>query len=170
MLTGFGTVKHDDPELTVRHVPCARQPRRVVIDHHLGLPLTAKLLLGEPPLVLTVSDDAEKRAVLEARGAEVVRVPGEGRKADLAAVARLLGERGYNEVTIETGGKLAGSLIAAGVVDELVLYMAPLILGDAAQAVFALPEVASLGEAIRPRIVDVRAVGPDWRITAHLKR
>jgi diaminohydroxyphosphoribosylaminopyrimidine deaminase/5-amino-6-(5-phosphoribosylamino)uracil reductase len=170
MLTGIGTVKSDDPELTVRHVPCSRQPKRVVIDHRLELPLTSKLLLGEPPLVLTVSDDRERRAVLEARGAEVVRVAGEGHKADLAAVARLLGERGYNEVTIETGGKLAGSLLAAGVIDELVLYVAPLILGDAAQAAFALREVTSLGEAIRPRIVDVRAVGSDWRITARLER
>jgi len=166
MLTGIGTVRTDDPELTVRHVPCARQPRRVVIDHHLDLPLEAKILAGEPPLILAVSDDPARRAALEARGAEVVRVPGEGRKADLAAVARLLGERGFNEVTVETGGKLMGSLVRAKVVDELVLYVAPMILGDAAQGLFALGELVSLDEAPRLRIVDVRELAGDWRITA----
>jgi len=166
MLTGIGTVRADDPELTVRHVPCSRQPRRVVIDHHLDLPLSARILAGEPPLILTVTDDAARRAALEARGAEVVRVAGEGRKADLAAVARLLGERGFNEVTVETGGKLMGSLLAAKVIDELVLYLAPTILGDAAQGLFALGELTALEDALRPRIVDVRAVGGDWRITA----
>ena len=166
MLTGIGTVVADDPELTVRHVPCKRQPRRVVIDNRLGLPLGAKILSGDPPLVLTVSKDKAKRAALEAKGAEVVVVARQGEKCDLAAVAKLLGDRGFNEVTVETGGKLMGSLLRAGVVDEIVLYMAPLILGDTAQALFVLPEIASLDAALRPRIVDVRTIGPDVRITA----
>ena len=166
ILTGIGTVIRDDPELTVRHVPCSRQPRRVVIDSRLDLPPTAKILAGEPPIVLTISEDAERRRALEARGAEVVVVPREGEKTDLAAVARLLAERGFNEVTVETGGKLMGSLLRAGVIDELVLYVAPLILGDKAQALFALPEWTRLDEALRPRIIDVRAMGDDWRMTA----
>ena len=166
ILTGIGTIVQDDPELTVRHVPCRRQPKRVVIDNRLEMPLTAKILAGEPPLVLTVSDDREKRAALEAKGAEVIVVAREGTKTDLGAVARLLGGRGFNEVMVETGGKLMGSLLRARVVDELVLYVAPVILGDTAQALFALPEIASLDEAMRPRIVDVRTVGPDVRITA----
>ena len=166
ILTGIGTVIRDDPELTVRHVPCSRQPRRVVIDSRLDLPPTAKILAGEPPIVLTISEDAERRRALEARGAEVVVVPREGEKTDLAAVARLLAERGFNEVTVETGGKLMGSLLRAGVIDELVLYVAPVILGDKAQALFALPEWTRLDEALRPRIIDVRAMGDDWRMTA----
>ncbi len=166
MLTGIGTVRHDDPELTVRMVPCARQPRRVLIDHRLEVPLAARILQGEPPLILTVSDDAPRRAALEARGAEVVRVPGDGRKADLAAVARLLGERGFNEVTVETGGRLMGSLVRARVIDEIVLYLAPMILGDAAQGLFALGELLRLDEAPRLAIADVRRVGEDLRITA----
>ena len=170
MLTGIGTVRSDDPELTVRHVPCSRQPRRIVIDNTLDTPLSAKILSGEPPLILTVSEDAGKRAALEAKGAEVVNVPKQGDKSDLRAVAKLLGDRKFNVVTVETGGKLMGSLLRAGVIDELVIYMAPMILGDSAQAIFALPELRSLDEALRPKIIDVRAIGADWRITARLER
>lgn len=166
MLTGIGTVRHDDPELTVRMVPCTRQPRRVLIDHRLEVPLSAKILQGEPPIIATVSEDAERRAALEARGAEVVRVAGDGRKADLAALAQFLGSRGFNEVTVETGGKLMGSLVRAGVIDELVLYLAPMLLGDQAQGLFALGELLRLEDAPRVRIADVRNVGEDLRITA----
>jgi diaminohydroxyphosphoribosylaminopyrimidine deaminase / 5-amino-6-(5-phosphoribosylamino)uracil reductase len=161
-------VLRDDPELTVRHVECKRQPRRVVIDSRLDMPLTAKILQGEPPIILTVTDDASKRDALTARGAEVVRVPSEGAKTDLAAIARLLAERGFNEVMVETGGKLMGSLLRAGVVDELVIYYAPVLLGDKAQALFALPEWTRLDEAMRVRIVEVRNVGSDIRVTARL--
>jgi diaminohydroxyphosphoribosylaminopyrimidine deaminase / 5-amino-6-(5-phosphoribosylamino)uracil reductase len=168
MLTGIGTVLRDDPELTVRHVPCTRQPKRIVIDSRLEMPLEAKILQGEPPLILTVSDDEAKRRALEAKGAEVVRVANEGAKTDLGAIARLLGERGLNEVTIETGGKLMGSLLAARVVDELVMYYAPLILGDKSQAAFVLPELTRLADAPRLHVTDVRAFGPDIRVTARL--
>ena len=165
MLTCIGTVLADDPELTVRHVPCRRQPHRYVLDHRLEMPANAKLLTGDPITILTVHPDPARRAELEKRGVEIVQVAPEGDKADLAALARLLAERGCNEVTVETGGKLAGSLLRAGVIDELVLYVAPMILGDKAQALFVLPEWTRLDEALRPRIVDVRAVGDDWRIT-----
>jgi diaminohydroxyphosphoribosylaminopyrimidine deaminase/5-amino-6-(5-phosphoribosylamino)uracil reductase len=166
LLTGIGTVLRDDPELTVRHVPCARQPKRYVIDSRLDMPTGAKLLQGEPITIFTTSSDAARRSALEARGAEVVEVARQGEKTDLAAIARLLAERGCNEVTVETGGKLMGSLLQAGVVDELVLYLAPMILGDKAQALFALPELTRLDAALRPRIVDVRTIGEDVRITA----
>ncbi len=168
MLTGIGTVLADDPELTVRHVPCSRQPKRVVIDSRLDMPAGAKILSGDPPIILTVSDDAQRTKALQARGAEVILVPREGDKTDLAAIARLLAERGFNEVTVETGGKLMGSLLRAGVIDELVLYYAPLILGDKAQGLFALPEWTSLADVLRPAIVDVRAVGKDIRVTARV--
>jgi len=169
MLTGIGTVLADDPELTVRHVPCERQPRRVLIDSRLDLPLTAKILQGEPPILFTVSTDEAKRKALADRGVEVVEAPVDAvkpGKTDLAAIARVLGAKEFNEVTVETGGKLMGSLLTAGVVDELVIYYAPMLIGDTGQALFALPELQRLDLALRPRIVDVRPVGHDWRLTA----
>ena len=166
MLTGIGTVLRDDPELTVRHVACARQPRRVVIDSRLDLPPGAKILAGDSTLVLTVNEDRERRAALEACGAEVLVVPAIGRKTDLMAVARLLAERGYNEVTVETGAKLNASLLQAGVVDEIILYIAPMLLGNDAQGLFALPAFEQLAQGIRLRVTDVRSVGADLRVTA----
>jgi diaminohydroxyphosphoribosylaminopyrimidine deaminase/5-amino-6-(5-phosphoribosylamino)uracil reductase len=117
-------------------------------------------------LVLTIEEDAGKRSALEAKGAEVIVVPREGGKTDLMAVAKALGARGFNEVTVETGGKLMGSLLRARVVDELVIYYAPMILGDKSQAMFVLPEWTGLEEAPRPKIADVRPVGDDLRVTA----
>ena len=89
-------------------------------------------------------------------------------KTDLAAVARMLGERGFNEVTVETGARLNGSLLAAGVIDEIVLYLAPRILGDAAQGLFALPAIERLKDSIAVRIAEVRSVGEDLRVTLRL--
>ncbi|QJR10558.1 Riboflavin biosynthesis protein RibD [Usitatibacter rugosus] len=172
MLTGIGTVLRDDPELTVRDVPSSRQPRRILIDSRLDIGLEARLLRGEPPIIFTVSEDKAKRALLEGLGAEVVTAPTDPAKpgkTDLAAIARALGERGFNEVTIETGAKLNGSLLAAGVIDEIVLYLAPRFFGDTAQSLFALPEFTSLEQALRPRLVDVRQVGEDLRLTLRME-
>jgi len=169
ILTGIGTVQRDDPDLTVRYVAAKRQPRRVLIDNRLEVLPTSRIFKGEPPIIFSVSKDAKRRKALEALGAEVVEaaedrfVPG---KSDLTAVVRELAARGFNEVTIETGGKLNGSLLAAGLVDELVLYFSPKIFGDSALGLFDLPEMTRLEQALRPRIVDVRSVGEDLRITA----
>ena len=169
MVTGIGTVLRDDPQLNVRHVPAQRQPRVVLIDSRLDVPLEAKILNGERPMVFTVSGDNAKRAELAAMGVEVIDAPADPAKpgkTDLAAIARILGARGCNEVTVETGGKLMGSLLAAGIVDELVIYYAPLVIGDKGQGLFVLPELQRLDLAPRPRIVDVRPFGHDWRLTA----
>ena len=173
MLTGIGTVLRDDPQLNVRHVPSKRQPRVVLIDSRLDVPLGAKLLKGERPIVFTVKRDADKRARLADMGVEVIDAPEDAAKpgkTDLRAIARVLGDHQLNEITVETGGKLMGSLLAAGIVDELVIYYAPMLIGDSGQGLFALPESTSLDHAPRPRIVDVRAVGNDWRVTARFER
>ena len=168
MLTGIGTVLRDDPQLTVRDVPCSRQPRRILIDSRLDIGAEARILQGTPLIIFTVSTDAAKRTRLEALGADVVTAATDVSKAgktDLAAIVRALGERGFNEVTIETGAKLNGSLLAAGVIDEIVLYLAPKLFGDGAQGLFALPELTTLDQALKPRVTDVRHVGEDLRIT-----
>jgi diaminohydroxyphosphoribosylaminopyrimidine deaminase / 5-amino-6-(5-phosphoribosylamino)uracil reductase len=162
-------VMRDDPDLTVRYVPATRQPRRVLIDSRLEVSLDARVLKGEPPIIFTVTGDARKRKALKDLGAEVLQAPPDPFKAgksDLAAIVRELGARGYNEVMVETGGKLNGSLLAAGVIDEIVFYFAPKLLGDTAQGLFALPEMTRLEQALRPRMTDVRFVGEDLRVTA----
>jgi diaminohydroxyphosphoribosylaminopyrimidine deaminase/5-amino-6-(5-phosphoribosylamino)uracil reductase len=169
ILTGFGTVDRDDPDLTVRYVPVERQPRRVLIDNRLEVSPQARIFKGEPSLVFTVSKDVRRRKALEDLGVEVVEAPMDQftlGKSDLVAVTRELAARGFNEVTVETGAKLNGSLLAAGLIDELVLYFSPKIFGDTAQGLFDLPEMTRLEQALRPRIVDVRNVGEDLRITA----
>ena len=173
MLTGIGTVMADDPELTVRHVACTRQPKRILVDSRLDVAPTAKILQGAPAIVFTASRDEARRKRIAATGAEIVEAPEDPAKpgkTDLGAVARLIAERDIADVTVETGSRLNGSLLAAGVVDEIVLYLAPMLPGDAAQGLFSLPELKSLDAAIRPRIVDVRQVGEDIRITARLER
>jgi diaminohydroxyphosphoribosylaminopyrimidine deaminase/5-amino-6-(5-phosphoribosylamino)uracil reductase len=171
VLTGIGTVLRDDPELSVRHVPCSRQPRRILIDSRLEVSPQARILQGEPAIVFAMDPDQRKRGLLEAAGAEVVAAPvdpAKPGKTDLAAIAQELGRRGFNEVMVETGSRLNGSLLIAGIVDEIVLYLAPKLLGDSAQGLFALPEFTSLHQVLQPRITDVRSVGNDLRITMRL--
>ena len=124
------------------------------------------------PIIFTVTGDAMRRKALKEKGVEVLQAPEDKYKpgkTDLAAIARELGARGFNEVTVETGGKLSGSLLAAGVIDEIVFYFAPKILGDKAQAMFDLPEMVRLEQALKSRMIDVRFVGEDLRVVARIE-
>lgn len=166
VLTGIGTVRDDDPQLTVRAVPTERQPLRVVVDARLETPLNARLLDGGPVLVAAAIHDTERIAALERRGAEVVVLPNDGGKVDLQALLFELGRRGLNEVLAESGFKLNGSLLKEGCVDELVLYLAPALVGDAARGLFNLPALSSLAGKRQLAFHDVRLVGRDLRIIA----
>jgi diaminohydroxyphosphoribosylaminopyrimidine deaminase/5-amino-6-(5-phosphoribosylamino)uracil reductase len=168
LLTGIGTVRDDDPQLTVRDVATTRQPLRVVVDSKLQIAPTARILEGGGLLVVSAIDDREKIKALADRGAEVVVLANPQGKTDLEAIMRELARRGINEVHAESGSKLNGSLIAAGVVDELLLYYAPSLLGDAARGMFNLPEFTSLDQKIELRFHDVRKVGDDLRVLARL--
>ncbi|GAB6043760.1 bifunctional diaminohydroxyphosphoribosylaminopyrimidine deaminase/5-amino-6-(5-phosphoribosylamino)uracil reductase RibD [Endothiovibrio diazotrophicus] len=179
MLTGIGTVLHDDPSLNVRLDDDTReallgggepiQPLRVVLDSRLAMPPEAKMLgLEGRTLILTATDDAVRRDALQQVGAEVVTVPTAGEGLDLRAVMGTLGERGVNEVMVEAGATLGGALLQAGLVDELVLYLAPHLMGDAARGLFRLPGLERMAERIELTITDVRAVGRDWRIIAKI--
>lgn len=166
LLTGIGTVRDDDPQLTVREVPTPRQPLRVVVDSRLELPENARVLAGGGVLIAAAREDREKMRRLEARGAAVVVLPDAQGKVELSGLMRELARRGVNEVHVEAGYKLNGSLLKAGLVDELLIYLAPHLLGDAARGMFDLPQLTDLAGRRGLDIRDVRMVGSDLRIVA----
>ena len=172
VLTGIGTVLADDPQLTVRDVPCARQPLRVVVDSRLEIGDAAQVLQGGAVLLVTATGPEERAAHWRGRGVEVLRVPVDAAKGkvDLVAMMRALGARGLNDVLVETGAKLNGSLLAAGVVDEIVAYVAPAILGDSARGMFAIGELKGLENRMDIGFTEVRQVGADLRVTARVGR
>lgn len=169
VLTGFGTVRDDDPQLTVRHVEASRQPLRVVVDSRLETPAGARLLAGGGARVFAAVNDAEKIRVLENAGAKVTLLPNAAGKVDLAAMMAELGRLEINEVLVEAGFRLNGSLLQAGLVDELVIYLAPHLLGDHARGMFDLPELADLSGRRELEIREIHSIGPDLRILARFK-
>ena len=166
ILSGIGTVRDDDPQLNVRAVATSRQPLKVVVDSALELPLESRVLNDGGVLVATASEECEKSAALRARGAEVVCFPNAIGKVDLPALLDELGRRGINELHVEGGFRLNGALLAAGLVDELLIYLAPCLIGNAALGMFDLPALATLEDRHRLAIRDLRMVGPDVRILA----
>ncbi len=168
VLTGIGTVKDDNPRLTVREVPTTRQPLRVVIDSRLETPPDAAVLEGGNVLIAAAQDDAGRNAALRARGAEIVILPNAQGKVELADLMQELGRRGINEVLAEAGTRLNGSLLREGCVDELLIYQAPILVGDAARGMFGLAELTDLAGVRRLNIIERRAVGADFRIRARL--
>jgi len=168
ILTGIGTVRDDDPQLNVRAVETSRQPLRVVVDSRLETPLTARILQGGPVLVAAAVDDEKRANLLRAAGAEVVVLPNPHGKVELKDLLVELGRRGINEVHAEAGFKLNGSLLREGLVDELLLYLAPCLIGHDASGLFNLPELASLDGKHRLRVRDLRQVGEDIRLIARL--
>jgi diaminohydroxyphosphoribosylaminopyrimidine deaminase/5-amino-6-(5-phosphoribosylamino)uracil reductase len=169
VLTGIGTVRDDDPRLTVRAVATWRQPLRVVIDSRLELPPRARILEGGGVLIACAAADAAKAAQLQDAGAEIAVMPNATGKVDLPALMRELGRRGINELHIEAGHKLNGSLINEGCVDELLLYLAPCLIGDRARGMADLPELADLAARHALTIEDMRMIGGDIRILAALE-
>lgn len=166
ILTGIGTVRDDDPQLTVRDLATSRQPLRVVVDSQLETPLGARILSGGNVLVAGAVADPARIAALQAAGAEVfIQANGNG-KVDLAALLTELGNRGINEVHAEAGFKLNGSLVREGLVDEFLIYLAPCLVGHAAQGLFNLPELDHLAGKRSLNILDLRLVGRDIRILA----
>jgi diaminohydroxyphosphoribosylaminopyrimidine deaminase/5-amino-6-(5-phosphoribosylamino)uracil reductase len=170
ILTGIGTVLEDDPQLTVRAVDTPRQPLRVLVDSRLEVPLGARLLNDQPALIVCASLDGEqqkKAEALRAGGAEVVALPNQAGKVDLPGLLSLLGARGINELHVEAGYKLNGSLLREQCVDELLVYLAPSLLGDGLD-MFGLPAPATLDERITLTFHTVDRIGEDLRILARL--
>jgi len=166
LLTGIGTVKADDPRLSVRGVDTPRQPLRVVVDSRLETPPTARILEGGNVLVFCASEDAGRRRALEAKGAEVIVLANRAGKVDLPPMLEALAKRGVNELHVEGGFKLNGSLVREGCVDEFLFYLNPSLLGDAAQGMVNLPAPASLDARTKLRLQAVERVGEDLRVIA----
>ncbi|MBI1887128.1 MAG: bifunctional diaminohydroxyphosphoribosylaminopyrimidine deaminase/5-amino-6-(5-phosphoribosylamino)uracil reductase RibD [Nitrosomonadales bacterium] len=148
-----------------------RQPLRVVLDSQLRMPLDARVLYGGgSALIYTASEDGGKSAALRDFGAEVVMLPDAAGRVDLVAMLRDLARRGCNELLVEAGSTLNGALLRAGLVDELLLYLAPQLLGDAARGVAQLGELTSLEQRVNLKWRDVRQVGEDLRILARVEK
>ena len=130
VLTGIGTVLEDNPRLDVRLVPTARQPLRVIVDSRLQTPVDARLLDAPGEVLLyTAAGDATREAALRERGATLAPMAAAHGKVDLAAMLADLAQRGVNELHVEAGHKLNASLLREGLVDELLVYLAPKLLG-----------------------------------------
>lgn len=168
VLTGIGTVRDDDPQLTVRDVETPRQPVRVVIDSRLETPPGAKVL-GKGTLIVSAARDEVRARQLEARGAEIAVLPNAQGKVELPDLLRELARRGMNEVHVEAGYKLNGSLLNEGCVDEMVIYLAPGIIGDSARGMFDLPELSDLSARRALKVTDLRQVGADIRVIARVE-
>jgi diaminohydroxyphosphoribosylaminopyrimidine deaminase / 5-amino-6-(5-phosphoribosylamino)uracil reductase len=169
ILTGIGTVLADDPSLTVRDFDIGRQPLRVVLDPQRRMPPEARMLgLPGKTLLIIGKDHVSESAALRAAGAEVFGMPVSMQRINLRQLLEELANRDLNEVLVEAGATLCGELLHAGLVDELVLYLAPHLLGSSARGLFNIPELASMDERIALDIQDVRAVGKDWRVTAKI--
>jgi len=160
ILTGIGTVKADNPRLTVREVETFRQPLRVVVDSRLEIPDNARILEGGNVLVFS----GTKGKFL--KNAENIVLPNSQGKVELPKMLEELARRGVNELHVEAGFRLNGSLTREGCVDEFLLYLNPSFLGDAAQGMLDLPAFASLEDRLKLRMVSLERFGEDLRILA----
>lgn len=171
ILTGIGTVKADDPQLTVRGLEPGSfvPPRRVIVDSRLEIDLGSRILQDAPCWIVAARPDAGKEALLRAAGHEVIMLPDSTKaangKVDLPALMLELGRREVNELHVEAGSKLNASLVREACVDELLVYLAPSLIGPG-QGMFALPPLGKLADKRELRFHDVDRVGPDLRILA----
>ncbi|WP_438997841.1 bifunctional diaminohydroxyphosphoribosylaminopyrimidine deaminase/5-amino-6-(5-phosphoribosylamino)uracil reductase RibD [Variovorax beijingensis] len=172
VLTGVGTVLEDDPRLDVRLVQTSRQPHVVVVDSQLQTPPGARIFMaGRPVWIYAAAQDGAKAAALEARGATITYLPNAQGKVDLAAMLRDLARREVNELHVESGHKLNGSLLREGLVDELLVYLAPKLIGDGldmASGIHTGGPLADLAGALPLEFRTIEQIGPDLRIMARV--
>ncbi|MDO9105018.1 MAG: bifunctional diaminohydroxyphosphoribosylaminopyrimidine deaminase/5-amino-6-(5-phosphoribosylamino)uracil reductase RibD [Methylovulum sp.] len=166
ILTGINTVLADDPALTARVDFDVVQPVRVVLDTQLQMSSHVQMAkLPGRTLILTCSDNEPKQQALQQAGFEIYRLPDKNGRLDLHEVLRFLAEQKINEVLVEAGAVLNGALLTANLLDELVVYMAPSVLGDQGRGLFHLPGVTAMADKKDLKLLDVRQVGGDLRLT-----
>ncbi len=168
VLTGIGTLLADDPRLDARveEPDCLAPPMRVIVDSRLRTPPGARVFAAPGRVVIVTTRSAPPAPALIDAGAEIVPLPDAGGRIALDALMTALAEHGVNEVHTECGPTLAGALLESGLVDELVVYLAPVLLGDAARGMFTLPMVAEMRDRIGLEITRVTRVGADLRVDA----
>lgn len=171
ILTGVSTVLTDDPLLNVRAQNIGRQPLRVVVDSRLRMPPGARMLRSDgKTLVVSASDEAVLTEALKRAGADVAYMPTTQRTVDLDALMKHLAWLEVNEVLVEAGATLCGALLHMNLVDELVLYYAPHLMGNTERGMFALPPLTRMVDRIDLDITDIRPIGKDWRIIAKVSQ
>jgi diaminohydroxyphosphoribosylaminopyrimidine deaminase/5-amino-6-(5-phosphoribosylamino)uracil reductase len=166
MLTGIGTVLADNPRLTVRDIPNARQPLRVIVDSQLRTPLDAQILGGAPTLIAYAHDAQQHAQLFADLGVMLLKIPNVHGNVCLETLLSHLASMQVNEVMAEAGHRLNGALLAQQLVNEFILYYAPKLMGGFAQNMFALPSGQHMNQAIGLNIQDVRQFGPDVRVLA----
>jgi diaminohydroxyphosphoribosylaminopyrimidine deaminase/5-amino-6-(5-phosphoribosylamino)uracil reductase len=165
VMVGSGTQQADDPQLAVRDAEVTRQPLRIVVDSNARTPASARVLDDAAPTLIAVADDADA-SQLEGRRAEVVRLPRVDAGLDLDLLLKALSERGVRAILLEGGPTLAGSFLAAGLIDQVVAYIAPVLIGGGGKSALAGPGAPNIADAKRFRLEDVVRIGPDVRLTA----
>ena len=174
IITGIGTILSDDPSMTVRLDKLVEnkefeQPLRVILDPRLSTPPIARILEQDGrTLVVTTSDEPEVVSDLTKAGAEIILQEGEKDTIDLHDLMRYLADEEINEVLLETGATLSGAMLQAELIDELIIYMAPHLMGSKARGLFNLSGLEAMDQRVSLNIKDIRAIGSDWRITATL--
>ena len=164
IITGVGTVLADNPSLTVRDIALERQPLRVVVDSYLRTPVNAKVLQNGRTLIAFAFDADDKAEALFEAGAELLCIPNEAGKVCLKTLLSHLAGDEINEVMVEGGEGLNGALLAQGLIDELIIYYAPKLMGSAAKSMFAMPAFTNMNQAVELQILDVRQIGADIRL------
>jgi len=169
ILTGVGTVRDDDPMLDVRLVETHRQPLRVVVDSSFGTPLSARLLQdAQRTLIVGAVEDSSQAEALREKGASVRVLPGQDGRVDLPQLLHELANHGVNELHVEAGATLNGALWSAGLVDEVLVYLAPMLLGPG-RGMVDLPALTSLNDHAALAVIDCRQVGPDLAVRLRLR-
>jgi diaminohydroxyphosphoribosylaminopyrimidine deaminase/5-amino-6-(5-phosphoribosylamino)uracil reductase len=166
ILTGISTVLADDPALNARIDGDVLQPVRVVLDTKLTMPISAQMAkLPGRSLILACAEDQQKQQALQQAGFEVHQLPGKNGRLDLHAVMEFLAGQQINELLVEAGAVLNGALLEERLVDEVIIYMAPCILGDQGRGLFTLPGLQQMADKKQLKLRDVRQVGPDLKLT-----
>lgn len=175
IITGIGTVLADNPSMNVRLANVSRQPLRVIVDSQLQTPPDCKLLStshpqSAPVLIAYANDANQQQQSLMAKGVRLLQLPNQNGNVDLTALLATLAQQGVNEVLLEAGQGLNGAFLQAGLIDELILYYAPKLMGTDAKGMFAVPELTNMQQVTHLQIIDVRQFGQDIRLRAKPKK